>query len=60
VRAWTKRLDARQIVELVSVIALFGYLNRWNDTMATQLEGLPARFAAGTLAPHGWSAGKHE
>lgn len=54
-----RHFDEREIVELVSVIALFGYLNRWNDTMATQLEGLPGRFAAGTLASHGWSIGKH-
>ena len=54
-----RHFDERQIVELVSVIALFGYLNRWNDTMATQLEAVPARFATATLAPHGWSIGKH-
>ena len=27
------------IVEIMGVIALFGYLNRWNDVMATSLEG---------------------
>jgi uncharacterized peroxidase-related enzyme len=26
------------IVEIMGVIALFGYLNRWNDVMATSLE----------------------
>ena len=30
-----------QIVEIVGVIALFGFLNRWNDTMATPLEDEP-------------------
>lgn len=35
-----------QIVELVGVIALFGWLNRWNDTMSTTLEGSPASFYA--------------
>lgn len=38
-----------QIVELVGVIALFGWLNRWNDTMATTLEDSPLRFAESHL-----------
>jgi uncharacterized peroxidase-related enzyme len=47
------------IVEMVSVIALFGWLNRWNDTMATQLEAPPLAFAKQHLAPSGWDAGIH-
>jgi len=47
------------IVEMVSVIALFGWLNRWNDTMATQLEAPPLAFAKEHLAPSGWEAGIH-
>ena len=49
----------RQIVQTVAVIALFGFLNRWNDTMATTLEALPADFAANTLDALGWTRGKH-
>lgn len=49
----------RQIVQIVAVIALFGFLNRWNDTMATELEGLPTQFAADTLGNSGWEIGKH-
>src|SRR5437868_1521227 len=30
-----------QIIEIVGVIALFGFLNRWNDTLATPLEDEP-------------------
>ncbi len=30
-----------EIVEIVGVIALFGFLNRWNSTMATDLEQTP-------------------
>jgi alkylhydroperoxidase family enzyme len=30
-----------QIVDIVVVIWLFGFLNRFNDTMATELEALP-------------------
>ena len=48
-----------QIVEIVASIALFGYLNRWNDTMATQLEALPTSVAAKTIGNIGWDAGKH-
>jgi uncharacterized peroxidase-related enzyme len=48
-----------QIVEIVGVIAMFGFLNRWNDTLATPLEDGPLKFAETHLADHGWDAGKH-
>lgn len=48
-----------QIVELVSVISLFGWLNRWNDTMATDLEDEPLAFGRQHLTDSGWDAGKH-
>jgi uncharacterized peroxidase-related enzyme len=35
----------REIVEIVSVIALFGFLNRWSDTMGSELEPLPQSFS---------------
>jgi hypothetical protein len=41
------------------VISLFGYLNLWNDTVATTLEDGPRTFAEDALAANGWSAGKH-
>ena len=50
----------KQAVEVVAVISLFGFLNRWNDTMATTLESAPKRFAADQLASQGWVSGKHE
>ncbi len=49
----------KQIIEIVSVISLFGYLNRWNDTLATRLEAHPTEFGQTHLASHGWQAGKH-
>jgi len=49
-----------QIVEITGVIALFGFLNRWNDTMATPLEEEPARIGEKHLAKRGWSVGKHK
>jgi uncharacterized peroxidase-related enzyme len=57
--ALRKHFGDDEIVELVSVIALFGYLNRWNDTMATTLEQAPRWFGEKALAAGGWRAGKH-
>lgn len=51
--------DDDAIAEIVAVIALFGFLNRWNDTLATELESAPLAFARDELAADGWSAGKH-
>jgi uncharacterized peroxidase-related enzyme len=51
--------DEGQIVEIVATIALFGYLNRWNDTMATQLEDKALDVAGRAIGPVGWVAGKH-
>lgn len=49
-----------EIVEITGVIALFGFMNRWNDTMATPLEAEPAEVGKKHLARQGWSAGKHQ
>ena len=48
-----------QIAAIVAAIALFGFLNRWNDTVATELEDIPNDFATGVLGPQGWDSGKH-
>jgi alkylhydroperoxidase family enzyme len=32
------------VIEIVSIISLFGFLNRWNSLMNTELEALPARY----------------
>jgi uncharacterized peroxidase-related enzyme len=58
--ALSQHFSEKQAVEVVAVISLFGFLNRWNDTMATTLESAPKHFAADQLASHGWVAGKHE
>ncbi|MBM3668626.1 MAG: carboxymuconolactone decarboxylase family protein [Actinobacteria bacterium] len=50
--------DEGQIVEIMSTVALFGYLNRWNDSMATDLETEPRSQALSVLP--GWVSGKHE
>ncbi len=48
-----------EIVEIMAVISLFGFLNRWNDTMATDLEDEPFRFASETYGERWWTPGKH-
>jgi len=55
-----KYWDEEQIVEIVGVIATFGFLNRWNDTLATPLEDEPIAIGEKYLASHGWSVGKHD
>ena len=57
--ALAEHFNERQIAQIVAVISLFGFLNRWNDTMATQLEPNPVGFASGQLAAFGWEQGKH-
>lgn len=48
-----------QVVEIVAVIALYGFYNRFNDTMATQLEKSPIEAGKRYLAKRGWTPGKH-
>lgn len=47
------------IVEIMGVIALFGYLNRWNDSMGSTLEDLPIQAGEEYLSTSGWNVGKH-
>jgi uncharacterized peroxidase-related enzyme len=48
-----------EIVEILGVISLFGYLNRWNDSMGTTLEEGAAESAETWLTRVGWDRGKH-
>ena len=54
-----EHFSEKQCVEIVAVISLFGFLNRWNDTMATTLEDQPLDFAHSQLTDIGWTPGKH-
>ena len=51
--------DEGEIVEILGVVALFGYLNRWNDSMGTPLEGPAAESGFQHLGGQGWTPGKH-
>ena len=48
-----------EIVEMLGVISLFGYLNRWNDSMATTLERDAIDSGNQYLGKHGFEVGKH-
>ena len=54
-----KYFDEDQIIEIIGVICLFGWLNRFNDTLSTNLEQEPLNFATRHLAASGWQVGKH-
>jgi len=48
-----------EIVEITGVIALFGYLNRWNDSMGTEMESGAIESGEKLLSAKGWTPGKH-
>ena len=48
-----------QIVQILGVVCLYGFLNRWNDSMATTLEDEPRELAEKVLSKGGWTGGKH-
>lgn len=48
-----------EIVEILGVIGMFGFFNRWNDSMATPLEDEPLHLAERLIADKGWEVGKH-
>ena len=57
--ALSEHFSSRQITQITSVISAFGFLNRWNDTVATALEDQPTAFAQRELSAFGWQPGKH-
>lgn len=48
-----------QIIEITALVSYFGFMNRFNDTLATPLEDEPAEVAQQHIAAHGWQLGKH-
>ena len=51
--------DEGEIVEILGVISLFGYLNRWNDSMGTTMESGAVDAGERLLSDSSWSRGKH-
>ena len=48
-----------EIVEILGVISLFGYLNRWNDSMGTTMEDGAVDAGKTYLGNTSWERGKH-
>lgn len=57
--AMRQHWSEEQIVEIAGVVAMAGFLSRWNVSMATPLEPEPQEIGDKHLAPLGWSAGAH-
>lgn len=54
-----KHWNDGEIVEILGVIALFGYLNRWNDSMGTEMEIGAIESGKQFLSKKEWTVGKH-
>ena len=54
-----KHFSNIQIIEIMAAIAAGGFLNRWNDTIATVTDQESVDFAKRVLGPVGWDMGKH-
>ena len=48
-----------EIIEILGVISLFGFLNRWNDSMGTEIEDGAIDSGNKYLKRNGWTTGKH-
>jgi alkylhydroperoxidase family enzyme len=57
--AMKKHWTENQIVEILGAVCLYGFLNRWNDSMATDLEESPLAMGNRVLSQGGWNGGKH-
>jgi alkylhydroperoxidase family enzyme len=54
-----KHFSDRQIVELLAVISLAGWYNRWNNSIATVTDQESIDWAEANLKAVGWDLGKH-
>ena len=57
--ALRKHFSEDETLEIIAVIALFGFLNRWQATLALTLEDAPRAFAQTHLTDIGWTIGRH-
>ncbi len=48
-----------KIVEIMGIIAYYGWWNRWNASLQTTLEALPREFAEKHLDATKWNIGQH-
>ncbi len=57
--ALDSHFSERQKTEIMAVISMFGFLNRWNDTLATELEAKPFGSANQLYSAEQWRPGQH-
>lgn len=57
--SWTEDeiVEIVEIVEILAAICLYAFLNRWNDTIGTELEAAPQQLGEPVLARGGWTGG---
>lgn len=58
--ALREHYSPEQIVEILAVNSLAGWLNRWNDTIATVTDQESVDWATENLSQVGWDVGKHQ
>ena len=54
-----KFFNEGEIIKILGVVALFGYLNSWNDSVGTELENPAEKSAEKILGTNEWEAVKH-
>ena len=54
-----KHYSDQQIVEMLAVVSLAGWFNRWNNSIATVTDQESADWAQNNLKAVGWTVGKH-
>ncbi len=58
--AFATWFDETKVTEMPLIVCQMRFFNRWNDSVATQLESKPLRFSKDTRPQSHWQAGKHE
>ncbi len=58
-RELERHFSERAILEILGMICVIGFINRWNDTLATELEDAPFKVAERLYDASTWSPGKH-
>lgn len=54
-----RHYSERQIVEMLAVVSLAGWFNRWNNSIATVTDQESVDWAQANLRAVGWTLGKH-
>ncbi len=57
--ALREHFSDEEVRTLISVVAVGGFMNRYNDALATVTDQESVDWANATLAPVGWDVGKH-